>query len=244
MASGLGSIANIVGGASGGATSAQGLSGGISSGFSSGAKALALNAISQGMAFGLNARSASQSWDRQKNWATRGPSYVMTGLRNAGLNPILAAGSGISSGASRAPQAAPAAPGGQGTGISLAGAQRDLLKSQTNASNQMADKAEADKNLSEVRNFIESLDIPRKSAVARVFQDSSNDHIIRDQEINQALPNTAVGLGAKQVYGSSSNPSYPAEVEALIKGAANAPQALIKWLRDNYDRKYNADRTD
>ncbi|AXL15598.1 DNA pilot protein [Microviridae sp.] len=49
-----------------------------------------LGLIGQGISAGISQANASKSWDRQKNLITRGPTYQMTGLRAAGLNPILA----------------------------------------------------------------------------------------------------------------------------------------------------------
>jgi hypothetical protein len=40
--------------------------------------------------YGFNAMAASKAHDRQKNLMTRGPGYVMTGLRAAGINPLAA----------------------------------------------------------------------------------------------------------------------------------------------------------
>ncbi|AXL14424.1 hypothetical protein [Microviridae sp.] len=63
-----------------------------------------VDAANQGLQYGANKRTANDAYDRQKNWATRGPGYVRQGLEAAGFNPILATGnlSGIMGG--KAPQ--------------------------------------------------------------------------------------------------------------------------------------------
>lgn len=51
--------------------------------------------IGTGLTTGLSVAESRRAWDKQKDWATRGPTYQMQGLRAAGLNPILAAGGGL-----------------------------------------------------------------------------------------------------------------------------------------------------
>ena len=92
----------------------------------------------QFVSYGLNARAASKAWDRQKDWATRGPGYMMTGLRNAGLNPILAAQGGFRPGVSSAPMAAPARNPGTGAKNLLVGPQKKLMEKQGNAADAAA----------------------------------------------------------------------------------------------------------
>lgn len=142
----------------------------------------------QGQSFShfLNARAASKSWDKQKDWATRGPSYVMQGLRRAGINPILAAGGGISVGAARAPQASPSKPFAATGG--LPGMQAKLMAEQTRAASALGDV-----------NYNTADKIRAEADFQRMVTDKyANDETLLDAYIaNQVAPNTLVGAGTR-----------------------------------------------
>lgn len=75
--------------AAGGASSAGGMLAGVG-GLMQGPTARAL--MGAGISHHFGQKSAAQAWDKWKDSLTRGPKYRMIGLRNAGLNPVLAAG--------------------------------------------------------------------------------------------------------------------------------------------------------
>lgn len=145
---------------------------------------------------GLNQIAASTSWDRQKNLMTRGPGYAMTGLRKAGLNPILAAGNlGTSA---RAPQAAPAHAGKADV---LTKKKSDLLASQTRAQGAQEAKLTQEAWLAKINHELLALDMPRRQALANYFSTEEGRLVLEAQEVNQALPNTAMGIAAKGSFG-------------------------------------------
>lgn len=65
---------------------------------------------------GSSARAASKAWSRQKRFAKRQYVYATKSMRDAGLNPILAAGGGVHAGGSNI-QMSPD-PGALGRGVS------------------------------------------------------------------------------------------------------------------------------
>ena len=73
--------------------------------------------------------AAQDAYARQIHWAKHGPSYQMEGLRNAGLNPILAAGK-IGGASGSQPQAQPVNPTQGAVQAAATAAQLSLLGSQ------------------------------------------------------------------------------------------------------------------
>lgn len=95
------------------------------------AQGFANTLLGASLSFGLNAASTSKAHDRQKNMMTRGPTYIMQGLRDAGINPIIAAGSsGFGGQSARAPQAGSATVPDAGR-ASLAVTQKRLAEAAT-----------------------------------------------------------------------------------------------------------------
>lgn len=145
------------------------------------------------ISYGLNKLAATTSWDRQKNLLTRGPTYQMSGLRKAGLNPILAAGSsGIGA---RAPQAASASMGMKMDPLTKA--QHDLLRAQTSAQGAMQQKLAQEGWLAQVQMELAEMDKPKRAATAALFSTPKGAALVEAQELNTALPNTAAGLTTK-----------------------------------------------
>ncbi len=143
--------------------------------------------------FGFNARQASTSWDRQKNWATRGPGYMMQGLRAAGLNPILAAQGGFSAGASKAPQAS-----GTSSDVSpIAGGQRGLMRAQTSAARALQLKTDQERALIAVNTQLQNLDVPSRTKMAAWLASPAGQAAQQLKIENDALPNTTAGAVIK-----------------------------------------------
>lgn len=154
-------------------------------------------ALGQLQSFGLNKMAASQSWDRQKNLMTRGPTYVMSGLRKAGLNPILAAGNlGTSA---RAPQAAPSA--NTARADVLTGNKSKLLNAQTSAAGAQQNKLAQEAWLAKINHELLELDVPRRKALAELYSSEYGIKLLEAQELNAALPNTAAGILTKGTVG-------------------------------------------
>lgn len=150
-----------------------------------------LKTAGAGIGYGLNKAAAGIAWDRQKDWATRGPTYMMKGLRDAGLNPILAATGGFSPGASRAPQAAPAQDVVKPN--TLQGQQMRLLREQTNAAEASAQKSRNDAELSRIRGELESYDAPRRRFAYDYYSTEEGRETARAKEIHDSNPNTWPG---------------------------------------------------
>jgi len=85
--------------------------------------------IGQGIGYGLGQAASAKAYDRSKNMMTRGPTYQMEGFRNAGLNPILAAGK-LGGSVPSMPVVAGSG-GGSGASIVKTGQQSPVAKQQT-----------------------------------------------------------------------------------------------------------------
>lgn len=166
---------------------------------------------------GLNARAASTAWDRQKNLLTRGPGLAMQGLRDAGINPILAANSvGQLMGGARAPSSS------SGTGSSVAsiadaggklskvGSERELVRQQTatsaaaerreDATKKQLDATESKTNAE--RALVES-QIPQAAAVAELHSTPVGRTAVQAAELNRlatsAAPNIQSVIGGAAI---------------------------------------------
>lgn len=134
--------------------------------------------------WGLNAMSASKAWDRWKNSQTRGPTYAMSGLRKAGLNPILAAGAGGFSGTSR-----PGAP--QASGVSKSNSSfSPLVFSQ-------AEKLRKEMDLIENQGTLAD----EQATALRLRNDFYKAHpdVLSDDIRNSSLPNSAEAAAIKLI---------------------------------------------
>lgn len=121
----------------------------------------------------------------------------MAGLKKAGINPILAAGGGISASGGRAPQAANTGAGNFDGKNFLLGAQKKLLASQTNAQDALHAKTRAEANLTTIRGLMESTELPRKAYLEKIFSTEEGQMILMGQEVQKMLPDSLAGLTAK-----------------------------------------------
>ncbi len=171
--------------------------------------------VDQGISYGLNKMSASTSWDRQKKLIKRGYKWNMQGLERAGLNPILAAGGGISAGGAGSAQMAHAVKGGGNAGL-------DALTAQNIAANTA--KTLAEKNITEAGQ-------PHADAMAAFFSTERGRELIRLGITKDKLPSTAAEAAIKGGYdlfkGAGRNP----ELDALIGGAAAVPGKVWRFLQ-------------
>lgn len=131
--------------------------GGIGSSYSFGG-GWDLGILSGAINYGYGQAAESQAWKRQKKMWRKGPSYIVEGLRRAGINPLLAFGKGAPGVGSA--QMGPVGPGTDLPGAILkaaqakqAKAQLDLTDAQTDLVTAQAEGARADARLKE-------LDIP------------------------------------------------------------------------------------
>lgn len=194
-----------------------------------------------GISYGFNAMASSKAHDRQKNMMTRGPGYMMQGLRSAGLNPILAVG-GLSNLASAKPQMAHAATRGQHK-PAIDAAQFAQIQSTTTAQTALADKLKSERDLADTRNIIEGFDKPKKAAEAALYSTPTGVDLILQTAINQSLPNSVPGLSAKMLLQGGNRSS---ELDSLIGSVFNdLPRWLQKQvkkmmgpaLKDKYDQR-------
>lgn len=163
------------------ATTAAGVASGIGG-------SLANTALSAGLSFGLNAMSTSKAHDRQKNMMTRGPSYIMQGLRDAGINPILAAGSsGFGGATAKVPQA------GSATIPSSNFGQAALLKSTLDLQGANTAKTLAERDIVRAGQ-------PAANWKAAFYATPEGQALIKTSLENEALPKTIPAAGARGVY--------------------------------------------
>ncbi len=136
---------------------------------------------------GINAAAASKAHDRQKNMMTRGPTYIMQGLRDAGINPILAAGSaGLGGSAAKVSQAHAA----RGTDSAMQGA---LAGSQIRLQDAATAKAIAEKDIIQSRQ-------PFENWKAQFYASDEGQRLIKTSLENEALPKTWPAAGARGLY--------------------------------------------
>jgi len=139
---------------------------------------------------GMNAMAASISWDRQKNLMTRGPTYVMEGLRKAGINPILAAGAGIKGGLSGSAIQAAAAQAGPSKNPALDFMQAKNLAAQT----ELAEAATA-KAARESEGI--AFDNIKRGQEAEFWNSDDGRAMIKARAYKDGLPDTLVGAGIR-----------------------------------------------
>ncbi len=168
--------------------------------------------IGTAISAGVNAAAASKAHDRQKNMMTRGPSYIMQGLRAAGINPILAAGSGGLMGSAAKIAQAHAA---RGTESATQGA---LAASTIRLQDATTSKAMAE------RDIIASGQ-PAANWWAKFSGTPEGERLMEMDRVNRALPQT-IGAGAArgvyQIWGkgqrdySPSSGRWPVQIKAPI----------------------------
>lgn len=203
-----------------------------------GAGAAGFAALDMWQRFGQSQVTASKSYDRQKNMMTRGPTYMMQGLRNAGINPILAAGKGIAGGSARAPQATSTGPGSFDSKAFLQGATKKLLASQTRASDSLALKNDADAMLSNIRAALEATDMPRQAWLQQFWASPEGQNINRILQINSTIPNTSAGVAAKGAANIFEGVKDLPMVKEMFR---NAPAVSPKYR--GYRNKFDQVRT-
>lgn len=139
--------------------------------------------IGQSIGYGISAQLASDDWDRWKDSLTRGPTYRMQGLANAGLNPILAVQGGLGVGTPQLPSSKPSGSGGPGTNPALA-------QAQINAARAATAKLVAEEKGVGFRNIIDEQN-------ASFWNSPLGRQTIIDRERNNALPNTVPAAGIR-----------------------------------------------
>ncbi len=145
------------------------------------------NIINTGISAGINAAAASKAHDRQKNMMTRGPTYMMQGLRDAGINPILAAGS--------------AGLGGSAAKISQAHAARgsdSIMQGALAGSTIRLQEAGTAKALAE-RDII-AAGQPAANWWAKFSGTPAGERLMEMDRVNRALPQTIGAGAARGVY--------------------------------------------
>lgn len=100
-----------------------------------------LGILSGAINYGYGQAAESQAWKRQKKMWRKGPSYIVEGLRRAGINPILAFAKGAPG--VGAAQMGPVGPGTDLAGGLQKGAQARLAGAQIEAVEAQADLARA-----------------------------------------------------------------------------------------------------
>lgn len=125
-----------------------------------------LGILSGAINYGYGQASEKQAWKRQKQYWRQGPSYITEGLRNAGINPLLAFAKG-------APQVGAANMGVVGPGTDLAGSiakasQAKLANAEIDRVRAGAELARSQAELARTNAKLGQLNIPGQSNQAIV----------------------------------------------------------------------------
>ena len=177
--------------------SAQGQAGQAGYSFLGGA---GFDLITQGLGAAYAAAAASKAHDRQKNFITRGPTYQMIGLQEAGLNPILAAKGGFGGASVKAPTVAPSP--GPATGASHARnrMQADLVRAQVDAANASAESSRSQANKHNLDAALVALGIPRAQGEANYYATPEGRATIERGIRNAADPNDPLAMILKRIF--------------------------------------------
>lgn len=219
---------------------------GMASGGGGGAEGALSGLIAPMIGSGMNAMSASKAHDRQKNMMTRHWQYEQIALAEAGINPgyIFAgkgAGQGGSGGKGATVQQQHPYPAGASNQY-LAGkenkAQVNLMQAQTDAQKALKGKNEAEGVKASVDAYIHLQDAPRAEALGTFFSSPQGKSILEAIEINRSNPLNAWGAGNQALRGMDTN-KMPAEVEALIGGAAGIPNNVYEALKKIFPEYFN-----
>lgn len=175
-----------------------------------------------GIQSAFNAQAASKSWDRQKNLMTRGPTYQMQGLRDAGLNPILAAQGGFAKGGSAPQQSATGLPSG-GAQRSLLSAQLGNIKEQTRAAGAQADINEAQARLARI--------------AALIAEDPEVINAAKQQKINESIPDNPTQAIIKEFEKFRRNNSFQDLVPTELLELRRLFNEVVNKTRPNGGKK-------
>lgn len=214
-----------------------GFSAGGGGGLISGLGAFGREGIGNSAAFGLNQISASRAWDTYKKSLQRGPTYMMRGLRKAGINPILAAGGGINaSGQGRSiMQAATNAKSAQ-PGSNVFG-QKGLIAAQTKATNAQTLKTQSEDMRVQINAAIEAEGYPAAAFLGGFFSTPDGQAVLKRIEARKAIPDSVSGNVAQGLF-DMRNANRQPEIDAIIGGAAGVPNKVKKFI-EQYLRERN-----
>lgn len=177
--------------------------------------------------FGQSQVTASKAYDRQKNLMTRGPTYIMKGLRDAGINPIIAAGGGISASSARAQMAAPTGPGSPVSADAFkVNDAKALLKSQTAAALQQGRLVSAQANIAEAQGV-------KAAALAAYYRSPEGIATLIDGEVNSSLPSTLPAAGIRAIR--SVMPPVPHKAIKEFKETWSQTQERLKKPNPYFD---------
>lgn len=239
-----------------GASSASGLGSGLGGmlDIASGTWGALLDYGGMGLSYGLGQSASSRAHDRTKNLMTRGPTYKMIGLREAGLNPILAAGGALGVGGSGGgvSQAPVVASGGATPAVGSANVrnaiQNRLARAQTEQIIQQARKTGVDATLGE-------LGIPEAMAKAEYLMTPEGIETVRRTLRTQSDPNDPLMLILKRMLGefedgtnAKDQPRDPYRLreprpkdEPAVTPSVNNPKgrhrADPRYYLDNFEKK-------
>lgn len=203
-----------------------------------------LGLAEMGVSAGINAAAASKAHDRMKNMMTRGPTYQMIGLRDAGLNPILAATNGGKLGGSAASvaQAHAASQGKDHNKSMMAGIQADLMKNQSSAHAATAQSATNQAGVLALQADALRYDNVEKRINAEFFETEKGRELIRLGIINRMTPNTWSGITSNLGYGlTQADPVSPIH-QALEQ--LNVPQKYKDLFYQLFSSKVQPHNTD
>lgn len=196
--------------------------------------------------YGLNAKQASTSWDRQKNWATRGPSYMIQGYKDAGINPIVMATGGMNAGAQRAPQGGNvSAPDLGKNSLALSEIRQRDANTALAASQQGVAEAQAGHIAQTAREAGAKADIAQIDAAERKMMYAyltENPEVLRREAALRGIPQnstaavTALGSGAFK----DSLPDVEAMANGLLKRLLNDPRNFAEDYPQLYETLKNS----
>lgn len=196
----------------------------------------------------FNAQAAAKSWDKQKDWATRSPTYARIGLEAAGFNPILALGSGGISTSAKAPQAQGVS-GGRATVSEsmLRYKQAQLAETQKALTVQSAKESHAREMEADARRALAEAELPKASALAEEWSTNGKEHA-RDTVIASTTANNWAGQLMREVrsiFESYFSNPRGGDVSDLVDAiqASSVPVEVKQKLLDKLDEERRKEGT-
>lgn len=196
----------------------------------------------------FNAQAASKAWDKQKDWATRSPTYARIGLESAGFNPILALGSGGLQTSAKAPQA-------QGVSMSRSKSVSDLLLQQQQIDaldyqkalmRQQAMESHAREVFQDTQNKALELDLPRKEALADAWATNGKNYA-QDVIMAETTANNWVGQLMREVRGFfddlERNPDVSIQELVDMIQSSPLPVGVQQQMLDALEREEKTNRS-